>query len=171
MLTIRELRMVTAFAVSFAQDALPVFEGPVVNDPQPRDAIDAALTFVHGEPRSVRQRRAAFEAHRAVKEAPEAVARLAAQAAADAAAAAYLHPIARADQVGHILRSAASAARIAELRAGGDASAAARVIEEARDRATPVLVEVLRRYPSIPAGKNRTAQLMAQLDAELRLLG
>jgi hypothetical protein len=96
------------------------------------------------------------------------MARLAARSAGDAASAAYLHPIARAHQVGHILRAAASAARIAELGAGDDPDIGARAIEGARQRATPVLIDILERYPRSPAARDRVAQLMAALDTELR---
>lgn len=41
------------------------------------------------------------------------------------------------------------------------------MIEQARQRATPVLIDVLRRYPIPPAGKSRVAQLMTTLDASL----
>jgi hypothetical protein len=110
-----------------------------------------------------------LDAHRAAKESATETARLAARSAGDAASAAYLHPIAQAGQVGHVLRAAASAARIAELQAGDDPAAAARAIEEARQRATPTLIDVLRRYPLAPAAKNRVSQLQATLDASLRV--
>ncbi|WP_436699539.1 hypothetical protein [Nocardioides sp. BYT-33-1] len=109
-----------------------------------------------------------MDAHRAAAGAPTEPARLAVQAAGDAASAAYLHPIARAHQVGHILRAAANAARIAELAAGDDPAVGLASIEAAGLRATPVLVDVLRRYPSAPAGRSRPAVLMAALDAALR---
>lgn len=108
------------------------------------------------------------EAHRAAKDATTEAARLAARAAADAASAAYLHPIAKAHQVGHILRAAACAARIAEVNSGDDSAAGARAIEDATARATPVLIEVLTRYPPAPVGKNRVDQLMSALDTSLR---
>ena len=114
------------------------------------------------------QRLTALDAHRAAKGAGSEAARLAARSAGDAAAAAYLHPISRATQVGHILRAAASAARIAELEAGDDPAVGETVIEQARRRATPTLVAVLSRYPPAPTGKNRVAQLMSKLDASLR---
>jgi hypothetical protein len=41
-------------------------------------------------------------------------------------------------------------------------------IEEARARATPMLVNVLRRYPPAPPGRTRVAQLMTRLDSSLR---
>jgi hypothetical protein len=61
--------------------------------------------------------------------------------------AAYLHPLANATQVGHILRAAANAARAAELSAAGDPDVEDALIEQARRRATPALIDVLDRYP------------------------
>lgn len=90
------------------------------------------------------------------------------RAAVDAASAAYLHPIAQAGQVGHILRAAASAARVAELNAGDDPAVGDLLIERARQRATPTLIDVLRRYPLSPTAHNRVAHLMSTLDAALR---
>jgi hypothetical protein len=167
-LTIDELRAIAAFVAESAQDVLPVFEAASPGDPRPRAAVDAAWEFVNGAKRSALQRVTSMDAHRAAKEAPTEVARLAAQAAGDAASAAYLHPIAKSHQVGHILRAAASAARIGELNAGDDAEVGRARIEQARLRATPTVVAVLSRYPQAPTGKNRVAQLMSSLDASLR---
>ena len=41
-------------------------------------------------------------------------------------------------------------------------------VARARRRATPALVDVLRRYPPAPGGKSRVAQLMKGLDTALR---
>lgn len=135
----------TRYAAESAQDVLALFEA--------RSPEDTAL-----------------DAHRAAKEVDSDVARHGAQAAGDAAAAAYLHPLANATQVGHILRAAANAARAAELSAGGDPLAGDVRIEKARQRATPILIDVLRRYPEAPTGKSRVAQLMKALDRSLRAL-
>ena len=89
-------------------------------------------------------------------------------AADDAAAAAYLHPLAKATQVGHILRAAANAARAAELKAGDDTYVGEASLENARRRATPALVDVLCRYPEAPTANGRVAQLMKMLDNSLR---
>lgn len=167
-LSVDELRAVARYAAETAQRVLPVFEEARPDDPRPRAALDAAWEFVRGAPRTRLQRVTSLDAHRAAQEAGDEAARLAAQAAGDAASAAYLHPIAKAHQVGHILRAAANAARIAELAAGGDPAAGERAIEEARRRATPALTGVLRRYPPAPEGKSRPARLMAALDAALR---
>jgi hypothetical protein len=170
-LTMDELRVVARYAAEAAQEVLPVFEDAKAGDPRPRAALDAAWVFVNGARRTRLQRVASLDAHRAAKGAPTEASRLAARAAGDAASAAYLHPIAKAGQVGHILRAAASAARIAEINAGDDPEVGNRVVEQARQRATPDLVAVLRRYPLAPTGKSRVAQLMTMLDASLRVRG
>ncbi|MCX5536922.1 exonuclease SbcC [Streptomyces sp. NBC_00006] len=167
-LTMDELRAVARYAVESAQPVLPVFEAAAPDDPRPRAAVDAAWEFVNGANRTRLQRVTSLDAHRAAAAADTEAVRLAARAAGDAASAAYLHPIAKATQVGHILRAAACAARVAELAAGGDPEAGERDIERARRRATPVLVDVLSRYPAAPQGKGRVAHLMSALDASLR---
>lgn len=167
-LTPDELRAVARFVLESARVVLPTFEAQHPGDVRPRWAIEAAEEFAAGAPRTKLQRIASMEAHRAARGAATEEARLAARAAGDAASAAYLHPIARADQVGHILRATALRARIAELQAGGDPAAGARVLEEAAQRATPALVGVLCRYPAVPPGHGRVAQLQADLDAALR---
>lgn len=150
-----------------AEAVLPVFEGAHPDDPRPRAALDAARAFVGGAPRTRLQRVTSLDAHRAARDASSEQARLAAQACGDAASAAYLHPIARATQVGHVLRATASEARIAEL-LSGDENAATEVLASARSRAGGVLRDVLARYPLAPVGRSRVAQLMSQLDTSLR---
>jgi hypothetical protein len=166
-LTMDELRVVARFVAQHAEDVLPVFEQAVPADLRPRTAIGAAWQFVRGDPRTSVQRVTSADAHRAARSAPSEAARLAARSAGDAAAAAYLHPIARATQVGHILRACASAARIAEIEAGDDA-AAGEALERSRQRATPALVDVLRRYPPAVEGSSRVTRLMSALDRSLR---
>lgn len=170
-LTDAELREVARYVAHSAQDVLPQFERVMPDDDRPRAAIEAAWTFINGAPRARLQRVTAMDAHRSASAAPTEIARLAAQAAGDAAAAAYLHPIARDHQVGHILRAAANAARIAEIEAGDDPAVGVAFIERARARATPTLIDVLRRYPAARTGKSRPAQLMSALDASLRAHG
>lgn len=167
-LTMEELREVARFAVQSAEEVLGMFEEAKPDDPRPRAAVGAAWAFVNGAGRTNLQRATAMDAHRAAKEAPSAAAKHAAHAAGDAAAAAYLHPFAKADQVGHILRSSAHAARAAELLAGGDPLAGPELVGRAATRATPGLVDVLRRYPPAPTGKSRVAVLMSLLDDTLR---
>lgn len=170
-LTMDELRVVARYVAETAEEVLAVFEDIRPQDRRPRSAIAAARQFVDGAPRSKTQRVASLNAHRAASESPTEAARLAAQAAGDAASAAYLHPIAKGHQVGHILRAAANAARISEINSGDDPAAADRVLQRASRRASPALIDVLRRYPPAPAGKSRVAQLMSKLDSSLRARG
>ncbi|QUH02198.1 exonuclease SbcC [Saccharopolyspora erythraea] len=167
-LTMDELRAVARYAVESAQEVLAIFEDAHPEDPRPRAAVEAAWTFANGAPRTKLQRVASLDAHRAAKAAADEAAGHAARAAGDAASAAYLHPLAKATQVGHILRATAGAARAAELRAGGDPVVGDELIRQARQRATPVLIDVLGRYPLAPTGKSRVAHLMKALDSALR---
>ncbi len=167
-LTHEELRVVARYVAESAQEVLPLFETIRPDDPRPRAALDAAWEFIGGARRTKLQRVTSMDAHRAAADAPTEVTRLAAQAAGDAASAAYLHPIAKAHQVGHILRAAVNVARIAEIEAGDDPAVGDEMIERARTRATPVLIDVLCRYPAAPAGRSRAAHLLTVLDASLR---
>lgn len=167
-LTMQELRIVARYAVESAQEVLPIFEQCHPEDPRPRDAVAAARTFADGAPRTRLQRVTAPAANRAGAEASTGAARHAARAAGSAASAAYLHPLRQASQVGHILGAAAHAARAAELAAGGDPGVGDRAIEKAAARADPALVDVLGRYPRVPADTNRVGQLMQALDSTLR---
>lgn len=162
-----ELRVVARFVTETAEEVLGIFEDVHPDDPRPRAAIIAAWRFVNGAPRSHAQRVASLDAHRAAAASSTESARLAAQAAGDAASAAYLHPIAKAHQVGHILRAAANTARIAEIACGAPAARDI-ALQRARGRATPALIDVLCRYPAAPTGKSRVAQLMSTLDEALR---
>lgn len=164
-LTAAELRVVVRFALAGAEPLLPRFEAVAPDDPRPRSAIEAARVFVEGAARSRLQRAAATDAHRAARQVDDEVATLAARAAGDAAAAAYLHPIARATQVGHLLRATACAARVAELQ-GHEPHA---VLAEAAATAGDELVAVLLRYPPAPRGRGRVAELMHELDERLRV--
>ncbi|KQP28684.1 exonuclease SbcC [Aeromicrobium sp. Leaf272] len=169
-LSLEDLRVVAAFALDSARPLLPLFESASPGDPRPRAAIDAAQAFVAGAPRSRLQRMTSLDAHRAAADAGEGPARYAARAAGDAAAAAYLHPIAKASQVGHILRATACAAHAAAL-AADDPAEADRVLDDARHLASPALVAILRRYPPVPTGRTPVARLMTRLDVSLRSAG
>ncbi|MEU4451604.1 putative immunity protein [Nocardioides sp. NPDC023903] len=133
-LTIDELRVVARYVAEAAAEVLPLFEAACPDDLRPRLALDAAWEFVGGASRTKLQRVTSLDAHRAAKEAPTEAARLAARSAGDAASAAYLHPLADAAQVGHILRAAASVARIAEISEPGAAVAS---LDRAVERASP----------------------------------
>ncbi len=167
-LTMAELRAVAGYAVACAAPALVIFTRACPGDDRPAAALDAARAFAEGAPRSRLQRTASADAHRAAKEAATPAASHAASAAGAAAAAAYLHPLAKATQVRHLLGSASHAARAAELARGDDPVVAEYVITAAATRATPVVLDVLTRYPRAPTGRTRVAVLMHRLDSLLR---
>ena len=167
-LTADELRAVAAYAAACAAPALLLFNRARPDDPRPAAALDAARVFADGAARSRLQRAAAADAHRAAKEAADLAAQHAAIAAGDAAGAAYLHPLARASQVRHILGSAAHAARAVELARGDDPVVAEYAVTASARRATPVVLDVLHRYPRAPQGRTRVAVLMSRLDGLLR---
>lgn len=167
-LTVEDLRAVTAYAVSCAAATLSIVGADMPGDPRPVAAMDAARLFAEGGTRSNLQRAAAADAHRAGREAPTEAASHAATATGDAAAAAYLHPVAKSTQVRHILGAAAHAARAAELARGDDAVVAEYMLYGAARRMTPIVREVLERYPRAPAGRTRVAVLMKRLDSLIR---
>jgi len=166
--TADELRAIAGYALACAEPALVIFRKDRPDDDRPAAALRAARAFAEGAPRSRLQRAAAADAHRAARDAANDAARHAAIAAGDAAAAAYLHPLASATQLRHILGAPAHAARAAELARGDDPVVAEYVITAAATRATPVVVDVLSRYPRAPRGRTRVAVLMARLDGMLR---
>jgi hypothetical protein len=167
----QELREVTAFAAACAEVVLEVFEADRPDDSRPRKAVGAAWEFARGGERGKSLRDTAWAALKAAQHADTAAAREAARAAMSAAGAAYLHPLAKATQVKHILGAGAHAARAAELAAGHHQSGVgAEHVERAVHRATPVVVEVLKRFPAAPAGGGRVGELLRMMDADLRSL-
>jgi hypothetical protein len=166
-----ELREVARFAVACARPALAIFERERPGDLRPRAAIDAAQAFVDGAERSKTLRDSAWAAFRAAQHASEAGQGAASQAAYAAGAtvgAAFLHPLAKATQVKHILGPAAHAARAFELAAGDDPAVGEAHLAQARSLAPPVVVDVLRRYPLAPAGGGRVGELNRAFDGILR---
>jgi hypothetical protein len=111
---------------------------------------------------------AAQRAYQETRDAGQAAASAAARAAVAAASAAFLHPLAKATQVPHILGAAAHTARALELDAGDDRTVGADYLQKARELAGPVVVAVLCRYPAAPSGRGRAGELMRDLDATLR---
>jgi len=167
-LSLSELREVAAFAVACAQPALPIVGRDRPDDGRPHAAVEAARAFAEGGERVGALRDTAWAAHRSAQEARDAgqaAASEAARAAGHAAGAAFLHPLADATQVRHILGAAAHSARALEL---ADPDEGEAHIARARDLAGPVVPEVLRRYPAAPPGGGRVGELMRRLDASLR---
>ena len=103
LLSKEDLRAVTGYAAASAQEVLEIFHAAHPADSRPRDAVDAAWTFARGGERGKSLRDTAWAAHKAARDAGTAAAANAARAAMYAASAAYLHPLADAHQVKHIL--------------------------------------------------------------------
>ncbi|WP_225827584.1 putative immunity protein [Streptomyces naphthomycinicus] len=166
----QDLREVTAFAAACAEAVLEIFEAGRPDDSRPREAIGAAWEFARGGERGKLLRDTAVAALKAAQSADTSAAREAAWAAMSAAGAPYLHPLAKATQVKHILGAGAYAARAAELVAGDDRSVGVEHVERMLHRATPAVVDVLTRFPAAPGGGGRVGELMRLLDAGLRPL-
>lgn len=164
----QDLREVTAFAAACAETVLAVFETDRPDDPRPRQAIAAAWEFARGGERGKTLRDTAWAALKAAQDADTEAVREAARAAMAAAGAAYLHPLAKATQVKHILGAGGHAARAAELAAAHHPNAGAAHVRRTLQRATPAVVEVLRRFPAAPGGGGRVGELIRMLDAGLR---
>jgi hypothetical protein len=167
-LSTEDLRAVAGFAAESAREVLPLFEQDHPDDPRPRAAVEAACAFAEGGRRGKLLRDTAWAAMRAAKEAATPAAAEAARAAMAAAGAAYLHPLADAHQVKHVLGAAAHGARAAELAAGGDPAVGTAHVQRAAQRAGPDVVDVLRRYPAAPPGGGRVGELTRVLDDALR---
>ncbi|MEU5278041.1 putative immunity protein [Streptomyces asoensis] len=164
----QDLRAVTAFAAACAEPVLDVFEADQPGDSRPREAVDAAWEFARGGERGKVLRDTAWAALKAAGCADTLAAAEAARAAMSAAAAAYLHPLAEATQVKHILGAAAHAAVAAELVDGRGPDTCAGHVERAARHATAAVVHVLKRYPAAPGGGGRAGELMRTLDDHLR---
>ena len=113
-------------------------------------------------------RDAAWAALRAARETNDAAAAEAALAAMSAASAAYLHPLARATQVRHVLGAAAHAARAVALAEGDVPGAGADRLAHAARCASPNVIAILNRYPPAPPGGGRVGELLRSLDRMLR---
>lgn len=170
-LSMTELREVAGYAAACARTVLAIFERERPDDPRPRTAIEAAQAFAEGAARTKVLRDGAWGAQRSAQEARDAghaTASDAARAALAAAGAVFLHPLAKATQVKHILGSAAYAARALELAAEDDPAVGTEQISQFATLANPTVVDVLRRYPVAPSGGGRVGELIRLLDASLR---
>lgn len=167
-LTMEDLRAVAAYAAESAARVLSIFEQCHPSDTRPRDALEATRGFVQGGKRGKALRDAAWAALKAARQAEDAAASQAARAAMCAASAAYLHPLATATQLRHILGAAAHAARAVEIAKGDGARVDTDPFQHAIRSAPASVIDVLCRYPSAPAGGGRVGELLRCLDRELR---
>lgn len=167
-LTMDDLRQVAAYAAEAAASVLAIFEAAHPADLRPRHAVDSASAFARGGRRGKALRDAAWAALRAARETNDAAAAEAALAAMSAASAAYLHPLARATQVRHVLGAAAHAARAVALAEGDVPGAGADRLAHAARCASPNVIAILNRYPPAPPGGGRVGELLRSLDRMLR---
>jgi hypothetical protein len=167
-LTMEDLRAVARYAAEAAEEVLDLFEKVHTDDHRPREAVENAWAFGRGGKRNKALRVTSLAALQAAGEAQTGPATHAAWAAVLAASAAYLHPLAKATQVKHILGSAAHAAHALELDAGGDTGVGDGHIDRAARRASADLISVLSRYPAAPHGGGRVGELIRRLDSALR---
>ena len=163
-LSLDELRQLSLWSADCAEQALPVYEAVASDDRRPRAAIEVAREFGAGGNRTKAIRTAAWGALKAAGEVDDPAAEAAARAAVAAAGSAYLHPLAAATQVKHIVGAAQYAAYAHEL-AGRDAEA---VVSWALQRVPPAVRDVLRRYPDATPGRSRLGELHRQLESALR---
>ncbi|MFR9775732.1 putative immunity protein [Micromonospora sp. MS34] len=163
-----ELREIAGYAADCARRAVSIFEQGHPADTRPRDAIDAAHAFAEGGRRTAALRQRAWAAYRAAQEAASPAAVQAARAASHAAAAAYLHPLADAHQVKHILGAAAHAARAEELASGAGQRVTVGTLDWALHHAPAAVTAVLGRLPAAPPRGGRVGELIRDLDAALR---
>ena len=164
-----ELRAITRYAAACARPVLDLFENDRPGDLRPREAIEAAEDFAAEARRSAVLRTSAWAARAAARESDASTAAgQGALAASAAAAAAYLHPLASAHRVHHVLGSAVHQARAFELAAGDDHDVGHARILWAACRAPAHVVAVLARMPPAPTGNTRAAALLTRLDAQLR---
>lgn len=87
-------------------------------------------------------------------------------AAGDAAASAYLQPLADAVQVGHILRGPPHCV-IAQMQRPVEPASKAGAVRLILDLVTPPVIEVLLRYPRAVVSRREVATVMCELDASL----
>jgi hypothetical protein len=163
-----ELREIAGYAADCARRVLSIFEQNHPADTRPRDAVDAARAFAGGGRRTAALRQHGWAAFKAAQEAASPAAADAARAASHAAGAAFLHPLADAHQVKHILGAAAHAARAEEVASGEDQRVAAGTLEWALHHAPTAVIAVLGRLPAAPPGGGRVGEFIRELDAALR---
>ncbi|MFF0265917.1 putative immunity protein [Kribbella sp. NPDC004536] len=158
-----ELRELALWSAECAEQVLPLVQG----DPRPGAAIEAVREFGAGGNRTKAIRTTAFAALKAAGELTDPPAEAAARAAVAAAGSAYLHPLAAATQVKHIVGAAQYAAYAQEL-AVGDPAVGDAFVRWAIERVPEVVRELIQRYPDGSPGRSRLGELHRQLEAELR---
>jgi hypothetical protein len=166
-LSLDDLRQLGLWTADCAARGLRWFEEVAPSDGRPREAIEAVREFGAGGSRTKQLRLVALAALAAAREAGDPVAEAAGRAAGYAASSAYLHPLAKATQVRHIVGPAQYQAYAQEL-AAGDPSVGDAEIQWAIEHAPSSVRELIRRYPDGQPGRTRLGTLHRQLEAGLR---
>lgn len=168
-ISLDDLREVGRWAISWAEQVLPIYESRVKGDPRPRASIQGAREFIDGGPRTQQLRIQALDAYRAAVESTDPAASAAAHASCLIASLAYTHPIAAVHQTKHLLGPVAFAAIALEIVGGGASSIGEAEVAIAIEAASPSVREVVGRYPEVASGKKPVDRLMFALDRGLRV--
>ncbi|MEV4613247.1 putative immunity protein [Kitasatospora sp. NPDC049258] len=161
-------RLLGLWAADCAERVLPLFEAEAPSDTRPREAIEGIRTFVREGRRTGRLRSVAFAALAAAREVGDPAATAAARAAGYAAATPYIHPLATAHQVRHVLDPAVHVALAREFAAGGEGGAGDAELRRAIEQAPPAVRGIVRQLPGCGPGRSRAAVLRHRLDQALR---
>jgi hypothetical protein len=167
-LTDEDHRLTASWAADCAERVLPLFEAKAPSDARPRDAIAGARAYTLDGKRTKHLRTVSLAAHAAAREVGDPVATAAARAAGCAAATPYTHALATPHQSKHVLGPAVYAALAREASAGNDTAVGDEELEWAIRQASPLVCEVVRRFPPRSPGRTRLATLFCRLDASLR---
>jgi len=166
-LTLDTLRSLGGWAAECAERALPLFERCAPGDARPRASLEGIRAFAVGGRRTAQLRTLALAALSAAREINDPAAAAAARAAGMAAASAYTHPLADAQQTKHILAPAAYAALALELE-GGDETVGEAELRRAIEFVPAEVRDLLLHMPARPPGKSRADRLMNLLDQGMR---
>ncbi|HEY8281970.1 MAG TPA: hypothetical protein VIG28_05770 [Leifsonia sp.] len=134
-------RLVAGWAADCADRVLPLFEAEAPADDRPREAIERARAFAHGELDAAGEIRRRFVAGRAAQSATSPAGAAAARAAAQAAGVAHMGA--------HALGAAAYAAKAAGLASDDSSTAAAVELAWQLQQMSPHVAAALRKLPSL----------------------
>jgi hypothetical protein len=140
-LSLADRRVVAAWAADCAERVLPIYEADVADDRRPRDAIERARAFSHGELSAAAEIRRRFVAGRAAQSASSPAAMASARSAAQAAGVAHMGA--------HGLGAAAYAAKAVGLANPEDADAVAKEIRWQLEHMSVPVRKALRLLPRL----------------------
>ena len=165
------LRPIALWAVTFAEEALTIFEKQHPQDARPREAVEAAREFGKGKKRDKNLRMVAFSAMKAGKDTDE-PSQHAAKATMLTAAVAYTHTDLQTGlqgirQARHVLGPIVHTALALET-VSNDPAKADELLTRAVSSAPKEARELLERMPVQPQKSTRADELFYKLDSFLR---